>query len=361
MLSNILLPPGLELPLAAPFLTTPGNGRLYLPAFDETAELLRQFGCAHLSDLELKLGGDAQRPHIWQLLPGAHELTAHIYGCVDFAPFYELCDALKLERVAIRDLACSGDHCRMLLSAHTPARQLTRQLRPLAERLGIDIACIATPPSPTLAAPGMLFMDMDSTLIQCECIDEIADFLGIKAQIAAITQQSMEGKLDFAASFTERVRLLAGLDASVLQQVLTERVQLMPGAGQLIRALHANGWKVGLVSGGFTFFTDHFRQTLKLDFALGNELEIENGKLTGRYIGAVVDGAAKLSALRRMAGEWAIPMSQTVAIGDGANDLPMIEAAGMGIAFHAKPKVRELAPYAVSHGGLERALDLLGN
>jgi len=200
---------------------------------------------------------------------------------------------------------------------------------------------------------------MDSTLIQNECIDEIADFMGIKEQVAAITQLSMEGKLDFVASFTERVKLLKGLDAGVLQKVLDERIRLTDGAESLIRGLQAHGWKTGLVSGGFTFFTSHFEKSLGLDFSLGNELDIVDGKLTGGFIGEVVDANSKRTALLAKAAEWNIPMHQTIAIGDGANDLPMIEAAGMGIAFHAKPRVRELAPYSLSHGGLDRTLDLL--
>jgi len=205
----------------------------------------------------------------------------------------------------------------------------------------------------------MLLMDMDSTLIRCECIDEIADFMGVKAKVAAITQLSMEGKLDFATSFSERVKLLAGLDAAVLQQVLDERIELTEGVEALIQGLQAHGWKIGLVSGGFTFFTEHFRNKLGLDFALGNELEIVDGKLTGSYIGDIVGAESKRLTLLQKAEEWGIPLSQTIAIGDGANDLPMIETAGMGIAFHAKPRVRELAPYSLSHGGLDRTLDLL--
>ncbi len=201
-------------------------------------------------------------------------------------------------------------------------------------------------------------MDMDSTLIQCECIDEIADFLGIKQQISEITARAMRGELDFTASLTERVQLLAGLDADVLERVYVERIQLTDGAENLIRTVQKNGWKVGLVSGGFTYFTDKFKSRLDLDFTRSNVLEIHHGKLTGSVVGDIVDAETKRCCLLEQADIYSIPMSQTVAIGDGANDLPMIQAAGLGIAFHAKPKVVEQAPYAFNEGGLDQALTL---
>jgi len=212
---------------------------------------------------------------------------------------------------------------------------------------------------PTLSKPGLLFMDMDSTLIQCECIDEIADFLGIKQQISEITERAMRGELDFSASLTERVQLLAGLDASVLERVYLERIQLTDGAENLIRTVQKHGWKVGLVSGGFTYFTDKFKASLNLDFTRSNVLEIHNGKLTGSVLGAIVDAQTKRHCLLEQAEIYSIPISQTVALGDGANDLPMIKAAGLGIAFHAKPKVQAEALYAINEGPLDQTLDLL--
>ncbi len=213
---------------------------------------------------------------------------------------------------------------------------------------------------PTLNKPGLLFMDMDSTLIRCECIDEIADFMGIKHEISEITKRAMRGELDFAASLTERVQLLAGLDASVLETVYKERIELTEGAETLIKTLKTNGWKVGLVSGGFTYFTDKFRERLGLDFTLSNRLEVHNSRLTGSVLGDIVDAESKRRALLEQADIFSIPMSQTVAIGDGANDLPMLGAAAMGVAFHAKPRVQEAVHYAINSGGLEKVLDLLG-
>ncbi|MDX8392452.1 MAG: phosphoserine phosphatase SerB [Mariprofundaceae bacterium] len=212
---------------------------------------------------------------------------------------------------------------------------------------------------PTLTAPGLLFMDMDSTLIQCECIDEIAGFLGIKAQISAITERAMRGELDFAASLTERVQLLAGLDAAVLDRVYDECIELTDGAEMLIHTLKQHGWRVGLVSGGFTHFTDKLKLRLGLDFTLSNVLEIRDAKLTGAVLGHIVDAKAKKQALLTQAAAWRIPMLQTIAIGDGANDLPMIHAAGLGIAFHAKPQVIAEAPYAINDGGLDKTLEFL--
>ncbi|MFQ5518507.1 MAG: phosphoserine phosphatase SerB [Mariprofundus sp.] len=212
---------------------------------------------------------------------------------------------------------------------------------------------------PSLSEPGLLFMDMDSTLIQCECIDEIADFLGIKQQISEITERAMRGELDFSASLTERVQLLAGLDANVLERVYLERIKLTDGAENLIRTVQQHGWKVGLVSGGFTYFTDKFKARLNLDFTRSNRLEIHLGKLTGSVLGDIVDAETKRRCLLEQAEIHGIPLSQTVALGDGANDLPMIQTAGLGIAFHAKPKVQAEAPYAINAGPLDQTLNLL--
>jgi len=213
-----------------------------------------------------------------------------------------------------------------------------------------------TKPMPTLSQPGLLFMDMDSTLIQCECIDEIADFLGIKAQISAITERAMRGELDFSESLIERVKLLAGLDADTLETVYQKRIKLTDGADTLISTVQAHGWKVGLVSGGFTYFTDKFKTRLNLDFTCSNTLEIKNNQLTGRVLGDIVDADCKRRCLMEQAALFSIDSSQTVAIGDGANDLPMIKEAALGIAFYAKPTVQAQADIAINQGGLEQVL-----
>lgn len=253
----------------------------------------------------------------------------------------------------------SGGWKLALYGQGSSAKFLSKQFRRLSEDVGVDIAFVEASPAPSLDAPGILFMDMDSTLIQCECIDEIADFLGIKKDIAAITQQAMEGKLDFSESLVARVKLLAGLDESVLKRVYDERIRLTKGAESLIKTVHEAGWKVGLVSGGFTYFTSLLQQRLGLDFVAANTLEIVDGKLTGRVLGDIVDAQVKKALLKQQSMVWGIDLTASVALGDGANDLPMLETAGLGIAFHAKPKVRELAPYALSDGGLDQALHLL--
>ncbi len=236
---------------------------------------------------------------------------------------------------------------------------LNKQFRLISEQTDVDIAFVATNPIPSLSQAGILFMDMDSTLIQCECIDEIADFLGIKEKISAITKSAMEGKLDFSASLIARVKLLAGLEESVLKQVYDERICLTDGAEALIQTVHKAGWKVGLVSGGFTYFTGLLEKRLNLDFTRANSLEIIDGKLTGRVLGAIVDAQMKKELLIKQSEAWGIDLAHTVALGDGANDLPMLATAGIGIAFHAKPQVRTLAPFALSSGGLDQTLHLL--
>ncbi len=263
-----------------------------------------------------------------------------------------------LDVVAVEDV--SGGWKLGLTSTHAQnSKALSQQFRALSEQTGIDIAFVEASPMPSLETSGILFMDMDSTLIQCECIDEIADFLGIKDEIASITQRAMEGELDFSESLIARVKLLAGLDESVLKQVYDERIRLTQGAEKLIETVHQVGWKVGLVSGGFTYFTALLKERLNLDFVAANTLEIVDGKLTGRVLGDIVDANVKQALLKKQSKDWGIDLAASVALGDGANDLPMLNTAGLGIAFHAKPKVRELAPYALSDGGLDQALHLL--
>ncbi|AXT47496.1 phosphoserine phosphatase SerB [Chromobacterium rhizoryzae] len=226
----------------------------------------------------------------------------------------------------------------------------------LCEQWGYDGAYVEAGRS--FADFGLLVSDMDSTLITIECIDEIADMNGLKPQVAAITERSMRGELDFAASLTERVTLLRGLQESALEQVYRERVKLMPGAEALLAACKRHGVKFMLVSGGFTFFTDRLKTELGLDFAYANQLEIENGALTGRVRGPIVDAAAKKRLLIQQREALGLKPEQVLAMGDGANDLQMLAEAGVGVAVHAKPVVRAQADIAVNHGGLDRILNL---
>ncbi|GAA2026874.1 phosphoserine phosphatase SerB [Catenulispora yoronensis] len=209
-------------------------------------------------------------------------------------------------------------------------------------------------------AKRLVVMDVDSTLIEGEVIEELAAHAGCLDEVADITARAMRGELDFAGSLRERVALLAGLDASALEEVRLS-VRLMPGARTLVRTLKRLGYLVGIVSGGFTHVTDSLRDELGLDFALANTLEIgADGRLTGRVVGPIVDRAGKAAALRGFAASAGIPVADTVAIGDGANDLDMLAAAGLGVAFNAKPVVRAQADTAVNVPFLDTILYLLG-
>jgi len=210
----------------------------------------------------------------------------------------------------------------------------------------------------------LIAFDMDSTLISIECIDEIADAAGRKAEVAAITEAAMQGIItDFKDSLRRRLALLKGVPVSHLEAVFAERLRFNPGAQELMAAARAAGLKTLLVSGGFTFFADRVKAGLGMDFARANQLEVENNHLTGRLIeqswGDICDGAEKRRTLLEVASLMGIAPSQTIAVGDGANDLPMMGAAGLSVAYHAKPAVRAQAKVAINSGGLDRLLEVL--
>ena len=204
----------------------------------------------------------------------------------------------------------------------------------------------------------LLAMDMDSTLITIECIDEIGGYIGKKDEIAAITAQAMRGEIDYPASVRRRVALFAGLDEDALQDVYDEKLRLSPGAEQLVAHCKRHGVKLLLVSGGFTFFTERLKERLDLDDTVSNVLEIDSGKLSGRVLGTIVDADAKAAKFRQMAHRLGATREQTVAIGDGANDLKMMAEAGTSIAYRAKPVVRAKATYSLNHSGLDGVLNL---
>ncbi|MDY3089857.1 MAG: phosphoserine phosphatase SerB [Porphyromonas sp.] len=206
----------------------------------------------------------------------------------------------------------------------------------------------------------LICFDMDSTLIQTEVIDELAERAGVGAQVREITERAMRGELDFTESFRERVALLKGLDVSVMQEV-AESLPMTEGVERLMKVLKLVGFKIAILSGGFTFFGNYLKQKFGVDYVYANELEVgEDGKLTGRYLGDVVDGKRKAELLRLIAQVEGLDLRQTVAVGDGANDLPMLGLAGLGIAFHAKPKVKASAKQNINTVGLDGLLYFLG-
>ncbi|MCZ4305901.1 phosphoserine phosphatase SerB [Zoogloeaceae bacterium G21618-S1] len=226
----------------------------------------------------------------------------------------------------------------------------------LCDAAGVDFAFV--PAGRRLNDFGLFVTDMDSTLIDIECIDEIADQCGKKSQVAEITEAAMRGEIDFRESLNRRVALLEGLDASALDTVYRERLQLNPGARELIGALKAAGIVTVLVSGGFTYFTERLKAELGFDHAYANTLERVDGKLTGRVCGPVVDAQAKADHLTRIRNQLDLPADRVIAAGDGANDLPMFRAAGFGVAYKAKPVLRAQADCSLNHSGLDAILKL---
>ncbi|MDN4574421.1 phosphoserine phosphatase SerB [Pandoraea cepalis] len=205
----------------------------------------------------------------------------------------------------------------------------------------------------------LVAMDMDSTLITIECIDEIADYCGLKAEVSAITEAAMRGEIkDFNESLTRRVALLKGLDASALEKVFDERLQLSPGAETMLRGVQALGIRTLLVSGGFTFFTERLKARLNLDVARANTLEIVDGKLTGRVLGEIVNAEVKARTVTEVATQLGASAAQAIVMGDGSNDLQMMAIAGLSVAFRAKPVVREKASVALNYAGLDALLSL---
>jgi len=231
------------------------------------------------------------------------------------------------------------------------------EIQALRTKLNCDVNLLPNNFDPS--AVKLVVSDMDSTLINIECVDEIADFAGVKAEVSKVTEQAMRGELDFAQSLTQRVSLLTGLDEAALQKVYDERLALNPGAEEMLQSLKTNNIKFALVSGGFTFFTDRLKKRLNLDYTLSNTLERNNGKLTGKLLGDIVGAEAKAAFLLEKCKELKISPSQAVAIGDGANDLKMMSVAGLGVAYYAKPKVQQEADCALNHSGLNGLTALL--
>jgi phosphoserine phosphatase len=230
------------------------------------------------------------------------------------------------------------------------------QVQSWCAQRGLD--CAWVPEERRLADLRLVAMDMDSTLVTIESIDEMGDALGIKDRVACITEQAMRGEIDYAESLRRRVALLAGLEESALERICDQRMHLSPGAEALVRRCRERGIRTLLVSGGFDFFTTRLQQRLGIDAVLSNALELERGRLTGRVLGAIVDGGAKAAKLREELRRLGLRREQSLAIGDGANDIPMMAEAGTSVAYRAKPAVREYATHVLDHSGLDGALYL---
>jgi phosphoserine phosphatase len=291
----------------------------------------------------------AGRSHVTVLgMPLRPAAVAAIAGRVaDTGANIDRIERMARHPVTAIDLHVSGsdpDRLRVVLSAE-------------AARQGVDVAV----QSANLLRRSMrlIVMDVDSTLVQGEVIEMLAAHAGCEEEVARVTEAAMRGELDFAASLRERVALLAGLDASRLDQVYADLV-LAPGARTTVRTLKRLGYRFAIVSGGFTQVTDRLAEDLGIDFSAANELEVVDGKLTGRVVGDILDRAGKAAALRRFAAEAGVPEAATIAIGDGANDLDMLNAAGLGIAFNAKPLVQQAAHTAVNVPYLDTVMYLLG-
>ena len=272
---------------------------------------------------------------------------------------------MTTERATIDRIAALADAQRVTATKPNVYRcEGVRQSAALKAR--IEVECLAARLDATfieddrkLSDFKLVAMDMDSTLITIECIDEIADMAGLKPQVAKITEAAMRGEIEFRESLTRRVSLLKGLDASALQRVYDERLHLSPGAETMLAALQAAGLKTLLVSGGFTFFTDRMKTRLGLDYTHANVLEIANGKLTGRLAGGIVDADEKQHTVERVCTDLGISTREAIVMGDGANDLKMMAVAGLSVAYRAKPVVRAQAHIALNFVGLDGILALL--
>lgn len=307
------------------------------------------------------VSGQGKQRHIVTLL--ARKIAAgHIAGVTDVVARHKLnidrIDRLS-GRVSLDDVGQQSKSCvELSIRGHlADTTEFRRELLHLASEMDIDIAYQED--NMFRRTRRLVAFDMDSTLIEAEVIDELAAAAGVGDQVAAITEQAMRGEIDFTESFKARVALLKGLDESVLEGI-AESLPVTEGAERLVSTLKLLGYKTAILSGGFTYFGKYLQQKLGIDYVHANELEIEDGRVTGEVSGVVVDGQRKAQLLKEIAQNMNIDMEQVIAVGDGANDLPMLSIAGLGIAFRAKPIVRESAKQSISTLGLDGILYLLG-
>lgn len=300
------------------------------------------------------------------LLATDNEQAAHIDGCtielvvfstLALSQLLQLSQACNISLIALTAInhRSSLISYRFAISCHSLDKSVAA-LADFSRNQAIEAAIIQHAPS--LSKPGLLVMDMDSTTIEIECIDEIAVLAGVGEQVAEVTERAMQGELDFAQSLHQRVATLANAPDSILYDV-AKNIPLMPGLTTLVESLKAHHWRVAIASGGFTYFADHLQKLLNLDAAHANVLEIVDEKLTGKVLGNVVDAQAKAECLLHLAEKFNIEATQTVAMGDGANDLVMMKAAHLGVAFHAKPIVVKQADTTINQAGLDLMLHWL--
>jgi phosphoserine phosphatase len=324
-------------------------------------DLQARFTPIGLDEYERWVEAQGQPRHIMTLI-GTQLTARHLEGLGDVATRHGLNidNITRLSgRVSMREKHEPQRSCVELSLRGTPddASALRGELLDLAQTLDVDIAFQVD--DVYRRNRRLVAFDMDSTLIQTEVIDELAVAAGVGAEVSAITEAAMNGELDFKQSLVRRVALLEGLEEKVLGEIAA-RLPLTAGAERLIRTLRSLGYRTAILSGGFSFFGNDLQQRLGIDFVYANELELKDGRLTGRVKGEIVDGARKAALLRELADQAGIRLEQTIAVGDGANDLPMLDAAGLGIAFHAKPKVRASAEQVISNLGLDGILYLIG-
>lgn len=345
-----------------------------IPAHEDITPLKKDLVLrAHELDLKIKMTAVSEEAfHHWVRSQGkfrfvisvlGRQITAEQFSTISGAVSRHHFNIDRIERLSGR-LSLSGREgnanasVELEISGETDSSPALRaELIELTHRFNIDIAFQRE--SIYRRNRRLFAFDMDSTLIRAEVIDELAKRHGVGEQVSAITAAAMRGELDFKQSFLRRVALLRGLPAKHLSEVL-DSVPLADGAERLISVLKSLGYKTAVLSGGFSFFGEHLQGRLGIDYMFANQLEIENGMLTGRIVGEIVDGKRKAELLEAIAEKEHISLDQVVAVGDGANDLPMLNIAGMGIAFHAKPLVRQNAQHAVSYLGLDSLLYLVG-
>src|SRR6056297_2777891 len=323
--------------------------------------LQARFTPVGLDEYERWVGAQGQPRHIRPCI-GSCLTARQLEGIGDIATRHGLNidNITRLSgRVSLREPVLEPRSCVELSLRGTlvDASALRGELLDLAQELGVDIAFQTD--DVYRRNRRLVAFDMDSTLIQAEVIDELAAEAGVGSEVAAITEAAMNGELDFRQSLQHRVAQLEGLDASVLEKV-ADRLPITPGAERLIRTLRSLDYRTAILSGGFGYFGRRLQERLGIDYVFANELEIDDGRLTGRVSGPIVDGERKAALLRELAERENLRLEQTIAVGDGANDLPMLDAAGLGIAFHAKPKVRASAEQAISNLGLDGSLYLIG-